>query len=102
MLAWISMLLPWQHCHAPCHDRVELGTHDCHPDGRCPEKPGDESNTGRDDPLSFDTVQPRPEPVAAPPPVALPLAVASAPAPLPVAPVPAAPPAAPRTTVLLL
>ena len=97
------MLLPWQLCHAACHDRTELGVHDCHPEGRCPEAPGEESGKTSDAPLSFDSVQPaQAEPLAAPFAGAVPLACASAPVLEGAALPPEAPPPVPRTTVLLL
>jgi hypothetical protein len=32
LLAWTALLLPWERCHAMCHDEVRpaLAEHDCH------------------------------------------------------------------------
>ena len=32
LLAWVALALPWQHCRAECHDRLELvpATEECH------------------------------------------------------------------------
>lgn len=97
------MLVPWQLCRAECHERVAVGGHECHPEGRCPEKPGEEDQETRDQRLSFDSVRPSPlPPVAAPPAAVAPVLCVEAHAPVEVAPVPDAPPPVPRTTVLLL
>jgi hypothetical protein len=100
VLAWVALLLPWERCHAACHDRVEVGPHECHPGEHGPELPEDQS---RDEKITFDSVRPSAEPLVAPaapvvavtPPVAAAaVVVAAPPVPLP------APP--PRSTVLLL
>lgn len=103
ILAWSSVLLPWQHCLAACHNRVAVGGHECHPGGRCPEKPGHEDRRTQDERLSFDSPRPSPEPSSVPVLSVQPaVTVVAAGAAIEAASTAAAPPAVPRTTVLLL
>ncbi|MHC4222482.1 MAG: hypothetical protein ACYSUN_00685 [Planctomycetota bacterium] len=47
LAAWAALVLPWERCHAGCHDQMRpVGEkHDCHgPD--CPQKPALPDETG--------------------------------------------------------
>lgn len=58
-IAWSALLLPWERCHAACHDRLlpAVGEHRCHSDadGDCCGVPGQESEH---DDFNFDSSQP--------------------------------------------
>lgn len=99
ILAWSSVLLPWQHCLAACHNRVAVSGHECHPGGRCSWKPGHEDTKTQDERLSFDS---GPEPASMPVPSVQPAVAVAAAAAIEAARAADAPPAVPRTTVLLL
>lgn len=103
LLAWSAFLVPWERCHAACHDRLEVGAHECHAEPTCPED-GDREEESRHDRVSLDSVHPHAAPLSVPPPAILPALVLAEAADVGAVATDRAAPRVtpPRTTVLLL